>query len=159
MEKQGKNMYNIDEYRKAYVEVLAVINELDKEDYEKIPKDRIEHMEKEKDKNYSFTLNKKVLIKKQTTRLTRQLLANIFYNYIADESKRIEIQKYKMQKKQESTMTNIEVKPLFDTKNEVKQEKTNNNSYLPIKRETGINFIICKIKNYIKSFINKITKN
>ena len=89
-------MYNIDEYRKAYVEVLAVINELDKEDYEKIPKDRIEHMEKEKDKNYSFTLNKKVLIKKQTTRLTRQLLANIFYNYIADESKRIEIQKYKM---------------------------------------------------------------
>ena len=51
MEKQGKNMYNIDEYRKAYVEVLAVINELDKEDYEKIPKDRIEHMEKEKDKN------------------------------------------------------------------------------------------------------------
>lgn len=86
--------YSAEEYRKAYVEVLAVLEylrEVDEEDYAKIPADRIAHMEEEKDPSYQFTFDKDVLIKHQTRKLTQEFIAYIYFNYIASPAKQREV--------------------------------------------------------------------
>ena len=44
----------IDNYPKAYKEVLEIIKYLPKEEYERIPKEKIEFFEKNCDKEYNF---------------------------------------------------------------------------------------------------------
>lgn len=147
-------MYSVKEYKKAYVEVLEVLEylkEIDKEDYDKIPADRIKHMEKEKDKAYSFKLDRDVLIKNQVCQLSKELIAYIFFYYIASNDKKIEIQRKKAQIDNDRNLKNIEIRPLFKEKEKIKQ---NNNIVLIVKKQT----IIDKIKEKFKFFINKVFK-
>lgn len=49
-----------DNYRKACVEVLEILKYLDNSIYEKIPKDKIEELNYNKDSNYIFNINKNI---------------------------------------------------------------------------------------------------
>ena len=49
-----------DNYRKACVEVLEIIKYLDSSIYDRISKEKIEELHRDKDKNYSFTINKNI---------------------------------------------------------------------------------------------------
>ncbi len=80
--------YSIEEYRKAYVEVLAVIAMTPEEYRAMIPADRIEHMEAEKDPNYVFELREDVLLKHQLCKLARELVGYIYYTYMCTDAKR-----------------------------------------------------------------------
>ncbi|MBR3134432.1 MAG: hypothetical protein IKG56_03130 [Clostridia bacterium] len=146
-------MYSIKEYQKAYVEVLTVLEylkEIDKEDYDKIPIDRIKHMEKEKDKDYCFKFDKDILIKNQVCQLSKELIAYIYFNYIASNSKRIEIQRKKTQINNEINLNNIELRPLFKEK-EIK--KQNNNTALIVRKKTILEIIKEKMKSIIDRFV------
>ena len=44
-------------YSLSYVEVLEILKHIPKEDYEKIPKEKIEFYENNKDKNYIYIYN------------------------------------------------------------------------------------------------------
>lgn len=41
-------------YSKAYTEVLEIINHFSEEEYKKIPKEKIDFFEENKDKDYNF---------------------------------------------------------------------------------------------------------
>ena len=52
-------------YKQAYVEVLALINQLPKEEYEKIPKEKIQFYTDNMDSTYEFKLDQNKDLKDQ----------------------------------------------------------------------------------------------
>ena len=52
-------------YAKAYTEVLEIIKFFSKEDYNKIPNEKIEFYKKNMDTNYKFTINPEIDLAKQ----------------------------------------------------------------------------------------------
>lgn len=80
----------IDNYEHSYVEVLEILKHIPKNEFEKIPKEKIEFYEKYKDKKYTFIYSDENC--KHILRKTRAILVNLYINYIAteDEKKKIE---------------------------------------------------------------------
>ena len=76
-------------YACSYVEVLEILKHIPKEDYKKIPKEKIEFYEKNKASNYVYIYNS---IEPKTLRKTDIILMNLYKNYIAktDEKRKIE---------------------------------------------------------------------
>ena len=74
-------MENI-ENAKAYTEVLEIINNLPYKDYVKIPKEKIEFFEKNKDPNYNFKINIENDISEQEfLPKTHAIVIALFKNY------------------------------------------------------------------------------
>ena len=71
-------------YSCSYVEVLEILKHIPKEDYEKIPKEKIEFYKKNVDKNYVYIYDS---IAPKTLRKTDAILINLYKNYIAKEEK------------------------------------------------------------------------
>ena len=46
-----------DTYEKSYVELLEILNYIPVEEYEKIPKEKLEFYKENMDKNYKYTYN------------------------------------------------------------------------------------------------------
>lgn len=75
--------------KKAYMEVLEIINHLDKTDYEKIPKNVIKKLENNKDKEYKVKLRFDIPLDCQELLYeTKVLLSIIHKNYLANEFER-----------------------------------------------------------------------
>ena len=47
-------------YAKAYTEVLEILNYLSKEEYSKIPEEKIRYFKENMDKDYIFTVNPRI---------------------------------------------------------------------------------------------------
>ena len=77
-----------DTYSCSYVEVLEILKHIPKKEYEKIPKEKIEFYEKNKDKNYIYIYDP---IEVKTLRKTDSILINLYRNYIAKEDKKKKI--------------------------------------------------------------------
>ena len=53
------------EYSKAYTEVLEIINHFSEDEYKKIPKEKIDFFEENKDKDYNFKIDSNVDLAEQ----------------------------------------------------------------------------------------------
>lgn len=98
-----------DTYEMAYVEVLEILKHLSQEDYNKIPKEKIEYYEKYKDRNYFYQFDEYFPIEEQRiSKKAKAIIITLFKNYFAtqiqqqklniilqENSKRIEIAKIK----------------------------------------------------------------
>lgn len=142
------------EHRLAYVEVLEVLKRLDKTDYSKIPKEKIELYEKYKDRDYFFVLDDTKMLKTQISKKTKEVLANIFIKYISNEEDRKII--YEKKRKQywdkEEQKSNMKLNPLFENETQVMNENIsyqNKNQYLEIRRESIFKKILLKIKKFL----------
>lgn len=71
------------EYAKAYVEVLEILKTLKKEDLNKIPKERLELYDKNKDSNYKFHLDRRKPIKEQISNEAQGVLANLYDKFLS----------------------------------------------------------------------------
>ncbi len=113
------------EYARAYVEVLEVIKYLKKEEYEKIPKEKIELYETYKDVTYKFKYDSKKSLDSQVSFETKNVLANLFLKYISTQDDRNEF--YKKERKEwyenETSKTYDTVNPLFKEKKVVLKNK------------------------------------
>lgn len=113
------------EYARAYVEVLEVIKYLKKEEYEKIPKEKIKLYEKYKDSTYDFKYNFQKDITTQVSIEAKNVLANLFLKYISTQDDRNEF--YKKERKEwyenETSKTYDTVNPLFKEKKVVSKNK------------------------------------
>lgn len=79
-------------YAKAYTEVLAIIEHFSKEDYAKIPAEKIEFYKKNMDKNYNFTIDPKVDLDKQNvSKEANAIIVNLFRDYYATEYQKTKI--------------------------------------------------------------------
>ena len=117
-----------EKYRNAFSEVSIILEHLRKEDYDKISKELIEAIEKNKNNEYKFVLQDNVELKDQNLMPeTRAILFNLFYDYYADEKQKTIIQDiWRVQSRKED----IEKKGKYDI--DVFKDNRNNN----IKEET-----------------------
>ena len=73
-------------YAMAYTELLELLKYLPKEEYDRIPKEKIEFYEKNKDNNYKFVFNPaKPLQEQNISRKTNSIIVMLFRDYFASE--------------------------------------------------------------------------
>ena len=139
-------------YSKAYKEVKAVLKLFSKEDFEKIPQNIIDVIEKNSDENYNFVMNKfdeSLLLNE-----TKALLVIIYRDYFATkEEKETMTKKFEFDNKKNKHNSNIdENQHSFEIKYKTKKKEnkeTEKKFNLPVESQ--------KIKWYTK-FLKRIKK-
>ena len=139
-------------YKKAFVELEAVLKCLNYDDYNKIPKNLINEIEQNKDKEYKYEYNENLeYYKWNFLPETKALLYNIFKNYLATEK---QIEDLRRKELIEINKLEEEKKKKYNTENIFKnsqQEKTNKKYNKIIKyKESFIKRIFRKIKSIFK---------
>ena len=80
----------IDKYKKAYTEVLEILSHLPKEEYRKIPKEKIDFYKSNLDRNYYYTIDPNIDLSKQyISKEANSVLISLFRDYIATEKQKI----------------------------------------------------------------------
>lgn len=139
-------------YKKALVEVEAVLSCLNYMDYKKIPQNIIEAIKVNKDENYIFEYDENLDYKDWNLMLeTKAILYNLFKQYLATNEQKeyykqkelIERNRIEKEKKQKYNVDNlVKVKSLKENQ----QEEVKENSELIKYKEPIIKRIINKIK-------------
>lgn len=150
-------MENI-EYANAYSEVLEILKHISKEDYNKIPKQRIELFETNANKDYIFTYNpSKTLNEQNVSKTAKTIIAILFRDYWATETQKEKIiakEKYDRYVLEEQKKEQYIPNDIFK-KNDKKYEIKNNiNSKLPI--EIKEKSIYRKIINLLKEIFHNV---
>lgn len=145
------NVYTDEEYAKSYTELIEILKFFSKNDLIKIPKDKINRYNRNKDRNYKFLYNPKLGIEKQNvSNLTQIILANLYIEYLADENER----EY-LKNKDAQELENIEKQKQekYDIQNifNKRKDKINNN----ITQTTSLT-VIDTNESIIKKIFNKI---
>ena len=102
-------------YRDAFEEVYVILNYLDENDYKKIPKEKIEAIEKNRNKEYIFDIDWDISLKEQKLmNESRIILFNFFKDYFATpEQKEKILKKWKdeaiKEEKKKKELYNIDV--------------------------------------------------
>ncbi len=76
-----------DDYARAYVEVLACMRLLKKEDYDKIPVKLIKYFEDNKDVNYNFEIDCNTLNDRKLSEEANAINLYIYMNYFSTEAR------------------------------------------------------------------------
>ena len=142
-------------YAKAYSEVLEIIKYIPKNEFLKIPKEKILFFETYKDKNYDFKIDPKISLEKQNISEEANAIIIILYrDYFATESQKIKLQEILNHKKviqEQEKRERYNPNELF--KNSVEIENKSNivdqNTEMSIYKESFWN----KIKEYIMKLI------
>ena len=132
-------------YSCSYVEVLEILKHIPKEDYIKIPEEKIEFYKNNMDKNYIYIYNP---IMPKTLRKTDAILINLYKNYIAKEDEKQKInQILKLNEMKEEQEKQKKFRPNNIFNNHVENENINENTILVVEhKETMLKKIINKIK-------------
>ena len=79
-------------YARAYTEILEIIKYFPKEEYAKIPKEKIEFYKENMDANYNFTINPEIDLSKQNiSKEANAIMVNLFKEYFATEEQKTKI--------------------------------------------------------------------
>ncbi len=80
------------EYAIAYSEVLEILQHISKEDYNKIPSEKIKMFKENSSKNYNFKYNSNLTLNEQNvSKRARAIIAILFRDYWATSSQREKI--------------------------------------------------------------------
>ena len=81
-------------YAKAYKEVLEIIRYFPEEEYNKIPKEKIEFYQNNMDKDYEFTINPELDLEDQNiSKEANAIIVALFQKYFATEEQKEKIKK------------------------------------------------------------------
>ena len=148
-----------EEYANAYVEVLEVLKQLNKEDFNKIPKEYIEYLEKNANKYFSFKYDlSKTLEEQDLSEDAKIILFFFFEKFGANEKQKKKINDFRanmIAKNEEEKLQKYNYEDLFAKKRkhyEMESKTEGSNNGLIVQNKTNI-FI--KIINYIKRFFNR----
>ena len=146
---------------KAYKEVLEIIKYFPEEEYNRIPKEKIEFFENNMDKEYEFTIDPEIDLSKQNiSKEANALIINIYLDYFANEEQKkkvMEILKLNEKKAELEKKEAYNPEDLFNNKNiinnnknnQINQEKSEENSLI----EYTENFFT-KFKNFIMKLLH-----
>ena len=117
--------------RNAYKEVYTVLQDLNEEEYNKIPSEIIETIKENSNEEYEFVLNDELELKEQLLLPeTKAILFNLFRDYLAtpvQKEKIIKMQSEERKKLEEKKKQNYDSVDIFKTnKQKEVEEKTNN---------------------------------
>lgn len=141
-------------YKKALVEVDAVLSCLDYNEYKKIPANIIDAIENNKDEEYTYDYDEELEYEDWSLMPeTKAILYNIFKKYLATEEQR----KYLQQKER---MGNYKIESekikkynsenLFKKEKEVKKVEQEENNELIVKRDSSFKKILEKLKSIFR---------
>ena len=142
--------------RNAYTEVYTILQDLDEEEYNKIPPEVIETLDTNRNKEYEYFLDDELELKDQPMLPeTKAILFNLFRDYLATPEQRTKIikmqnearQKNKLKKQQ---MYNTDV---FANKSINKTTKVDENE---VKTNNEEKQIVEYKENIFKRILNKI---
>ena len=140
------------EYANAYSEVLEILKFISKEDYEKIPANKIELFKLNSNKEYEFTYDpKKTLDEQNVSKRAKAIIGILFRDYWATE-----VQREKIIRKQKNDRLILEEqkKSLYDIEKIFK--KRNICSEIEAKEE--VTEMVVYKANFITRIFNKIKK-
>ena len=143
--------------RNAYKEVYIVLQDLNEEEYNKIPPEIIETIKENSNEEYEFVLNDELELKEQLLLPeTKAILFNLFRDYLAtpvQKEKILKMQSEERKKVEENKKQNYTNVDIFKTnKHEDIEEETNNKQLqlVQIKEEGFFRKLINKIKVFLK---------
>ena len=146
-------------YEMAYVEVLAILKKYLKEnEFNKIPKEKIDFFEKHKDFNYIFNINNELPIEKQSiSKKAKAILVILYRDYFANEQQKgIMKQILELNDKIKEKDNHNKIKQfntLFENKkrhNIENKKETNETNLTEIKKDKWYKRLILLLKNIIK---------
>jgi len=147
-------------YAKAYTEVLEIIKYFSKQEYEKIPKEKIEFYKKNRDKNYNFKINPTIDLDKQNiSKEANAIIINLYKDYYATEEQKIKIDqilKLNQEKKEQEKLEKYNPDNIF--KNKPKEidniagalNEEEENKLIKYKKEKWYQKIIKKILSFFQ---------
>lgn len=139
------------EYANAYSEVLEILSYISKEDYNKIPEEKIELFEKECNKEYSFHYDiTKTLEEQNVSSKAKTIIAILFRDYWATDLQR---QKIKAKEEYDRQIVRQKAEEKYSI-NELHQDNENSN----INVEEKTNELIVYKEPFIKRIVDKILK-
>ena len=149
------------EYANAYTEVLEILKYIPREDYNKIPKEKIQLFTTNANKDYHFEYNPQIDLSEQnTSKIAKTIIAILFRDYWATKEQREKIlvkEKFDMQKQEQELKEKYSNDNLFKTREIKKIEIVNPNNatdqiaMTEYKKET----FWSKVYNKIKSIFRK----
>lgn len=144
------------EYSKRLVEVDEILMHLSKTEYEKIPKEVLQNIKENRDKNYLWKFDKSKKLGEQViNRDTIALLAYINMKYLLDEKQKsfmktiYQINEQNKRKEESTINMNSDFNELFKKNRQIKKEVNETE----IKQE---NALIKKEESLFHKIINKI---
>ena len=143
------------EYANAYSEVNEILKSISKEDYEKIPKSKIELFKKCSNPNYKFNYNPNFTLEEQNvSKRARAIIAILFRDYWATDIQRNKI--VKMQKNEFSRLEmekekKYDVNNIFNNAKKNKENTTSDNEWIIIYKKSFFQRLKEKIKYIIKN--------
>lgn len=147
----------VDTYARAYTELLEILKYLPKEEYNKIPKEKIEFYEKNKDVNYDYIYDiSKSLNEQKISRKTNALILLLYKEYFStpEINQKIDsILKQNEEKHQAEIREKYNPDNLFNNNINIQNSENNNSENMMIVPEQEN--IIRRIISWIKKFINR----
>lgn len=140
-------------YANAYSEVLEILKYISVDDYNKIPKEKIELFEINANNKYNFSYNPdKTLDEQKVSRIAKGIIAILFRDYWATETQREKIiakQNYDRIKLEEEKKSQYNLEELFNNKQ---------NSLLAENQKEGLGIDKCKELKWYQKLFAKIVK-
>ena len=144
----------INNYKKALVEVDAVLSCLDYNEYKKIPANIIDAIENNKDEEYTYDYDEELEYEDWSLMPeTKAILYNIFKKYLATKEQR----KYLQQKErlenykiESEKIKKYNSENLFKKEKEVKKVEQEENNELIVKRDSSFKRILEKLKSIFR---------
>ena len=123
----------MDNYSNAFTEVNEILKFLDKDEYNKIPKDTLEVIEENRNKNYQFILNDDLDLQKQKMLPeTKAILFNLFRDYLStpdQKQKIIRMQAEERRRNEEKKIKQYNNINIFEKNIEHKEKYKIENTY------------------------------
>lgn len=142
-------------YAKACTEVLEILKYLPEEEYNKIPKEKIESFEKNKDKEYVFKYNPKIDYTKQNiSEKTSAIIITLFRDYFATDRQKNILEQILAQNDREIEEEKKKKYAYENIFKDTKKEKIENS--VEVKKETEL--IEIEEKSFIKKIFSKIKR-
>ena len=143
--------------RNAYKEVYIVLQDLNEEDYNKIPPEIIETIKENSNEEYEFVLNDELELKEQLLLPeTKAILFNLFRDDLATPVQKEKILKMqseerkKVEEKKKQNYTNVDIFKTNKHKDVEEKANTQKLQLVQIKKEGFFRKLINKIKLFFK---------
>ena len=141
--------------KNAYTEVYTILQELDKEEYSKIPLEVIETIEANGNEEYEYELDDELELKEQPMLPeTKAILFNLFRDYLATPEQKAKIIRMQNEARQKNELKKQQMYNTDVFANKPKENQSSNNNETMQIVEYKENFFK-KILNKIKSFFIK----
>lgn len=147
-------------YAKAYTEVLEILSYFSKEEYSKIPKEKIKYFKDNMDKDYIYTINPKIDLSLQDiSNEANAILISLFRDYFASEEQKekltellnenqVKVEERNELKKKQNYSTNI-----FENRTKSNQtEEADEEVEITVYKES----LFDKISEWMKQLFSKI---